>query len=318
MFGRPFVAALLTLGPATAFAQDPSPDELAADLIQSMKFDTRVELVSAGQEPRTEIKYRPKAGATATIEFTNRNDMSMGIRLPDGTSQTIPLGGAMPGTVMTMRNTVGKPTANGLVPVKVQYVDARAAEGTDPAVASMLDASLETFRGMTFDMFVDPATGRPVQVDVASDGGAMGDAMQSLMDEVTNRVIAFPTEPVGVGGQWRLHMGMAIAGMQMTAIQTYTVTGVSKKGVDADVTIEFGLQSGDMVLPNLPPGASVHVDHFTGTGTGKTHIDLLTLAATGDYTNQLSMGMTVSVPEQPLPVSMDMDITQAIEMRRVK
>jgi hypothetical protein len=315
MFGRPLVAALLTLGPATAFAQDPSSEEAAAQLIESMKFDTRVELVSAGAEPRTQLKYRPKPGATATLEFVNRNDLNMAIHLPDGTSQAIPLGTAMPGTVMTMRNTVGKATANGLVPVRVEYLDARAEVGADPALAATIDASLASFRGMTFDMFVDPELGRPVQVDVAGAEGAMTDAMQTLMDEVTNRVIGFPEEPVGVGGQWRIHMGMSIAGMQMAAVQTYTVTGISKKGVDADVGIEFSLASGDMALPNLPPGASVHVDRFTGTGTGTTRIDLLTLMATGSYENKLGIGMTVAGPDQPA-VSMDMDMTQLIEMRR--
>src|SRR5688572_28754139 len=98
---------------ATSFATPPT-----ADRFDEIAFDQELKVVSTGAEPRTVLAYKPKPGTVATYEVVSTTALDMSMKMPDGSTMNVPMGlGAIPSLVVSMRNTVGQPVANGLVPV---------------------------------------------------------------------------------------------------------------------------------------------------------------------------------------------------------
>lgn len=286
--------------------------EAATEALADMQIDTKVELLDAGAEPRLALRYRPKIGARADYEVKVAMDMGMSIVMPDGSAQELPLGGMIPPIITTARNTVGKPVSSGHIPVRVEYLDMRV-EDAGSGMAGAMAAGLEPLKGMKFDMLIDPASGRPVQVDLSGDGNPeLAAAMQSMMDQYVDRVVQFPDSPVGVGAKWKITMDMSVSGLQMFGTETLTVRDISKNAVELDMTMDLGLGDGGLDIPGLPPGAAVDVTEFVGTGSGTMRVDLQTLASEGVITIDMNMGMKMSMPGQG-DAAMKMTMREIVE-----
>jgi hypothetical protein len=300
------LALLLAVAPSAA---GPS----TAQILEDVTLTQQVALVNAGAAPRAVVRYQPRAGATATYEMRTRTGMDLSMTGPDGQPISIPLGGMVPTSVLSMKHTVGQPVDNGLIPVRVEQLGARV-EGAPPEMSAAMREGLAQTEGMSFQLLVDPAVGRPVQLDVV--GGtdpALGPALEGLADQLVQQMATFPAEPVGRGAKWTSETQMGMSGLDLRVTQTSTVTAVSAGAVDLDVAMTMRIAEGPVQMPGLPPGAEVEVVKFTGTGGGAMKVDLGTLVTTGAMAMDLDMTLRMAAPGQP-PMEMGMKMDQQTEM----
>lgn len=319
---RRLLPVALTALPFLLGAKRAKPDAIEpidpAAAIADLQIETSVELIDPGEQPRTVIAYRPKIGARADYEVTVGMDMGMSIVLPDGNAQSIPLGGMMPPISTVARNTVGEPLASGHIPVRVEFLDFRVDGEASPEVSAALLAGMSGMQGMKFDMLIDPATGRPVQVDLSGgESPELASALQSMMDQYVDRVVQFPSEPVGVGATWKIAMDMSMSGLDMSGTETVTVRDISKNKVEVDLVLDPKLGEGGMNLPGLPPGAVVDVTEFSGTGLGTMTINLQDLTSVGLMTIDMKLAMKMGIPGQG-DAAMTMTLKEVLDTHRVK
>lgn len=313
------VVAVAPLAAAKPAPPTPAtPADAASEILSQLEIDVALKLLEPGAEPRAVVRYKPTPGATSTYETVARTSMDMSMVGPDGNTMSLPMGDMMPTMVMKARNTVGQPTPNGLVPVRIEQLGMRLEGDTPPEMAEAMQGSRAALDGMIFDMLVD-ANGKPVQLDIVSGGGdpAMGDLVQQLADQMIDRMATFPSEPIGVGARWTSVVDMSMSGLVMSVTQTSVVRAVTPQAIDLDVTMKMDLGNGAMQFPGMPPGVAPEITKFVGTGGGATHIDLGTLVATGSMTMDLDMAMKITAPGQP-PMSMSMKMKQATEMRAAR
>lgn len=296
----------------------PSAAEVARTVAESLTFDQKTKVLDAGAEPRAVLRYRPEPGATATFEIVSRSAIDMSMTLPDGSTLAVPMGNAMPAIVMTTRNTVGQPAANGFVPVRIEQLGSRIDGPAAPEVADAIRQSLGATNGLVLEMLLN-AEGRPVQLDVVSGGDpAMTDLVQQIADQTIDRITAFPSEPIGRGARWTNDLGLSISGLDLIVTQTVTARAITADGVDLDVVMQLALGSGGLVIPGLPPGTPPpQITSFTGTGNGGVHVDLGTLVSTGTVTMDVDTALQMTTPGVGV-MGMVMKVHQVSETRPAK
>ena len=292
-----------------------TPTDVMGAMVDELTFDHQLTLLDAGAEPRTVVRYQPRPGAVAAYETVARTNVDMSMTMPDGQTMAMPMGGAMPSVVMGMRNTVGEPTANGVVAVRIEQLGARIDGAAAPEVAEGMSASLAALDGLVFDLMID-RDGRPVQLDIV--GGAdseMAGLVQQMADQMVDRMPTFPTEPIGVGARWKTNVDVSMAGMDMAVSQTMVARKITADSIDFDMVMELAVAEGAITLPGMPPGmAPPEITKFVGSGKGTMHMDLGTIVATGTSVMDMDMGMKMNVPGQP-PMAMTMKMHQGTEMR---
>lgn len=307
----------LILAASPSFAADPAAN-VTADLLAEVRFDQKITLISAGSGPKTVVRYVPEPGAAATYELKTRIGMDMSMTGPDGQPMSMPLGQMMPTTVLTMRHTVGQPVKNGMIPVKIEQTDVRVVDAA-PEMLEVMKQSLEQTRGMAFQVLVDPATGRPVQLDVApGTDPAIGQAIQGLADQMTQQMAMFPAEAIGRGAKWTTESDMNLSGMSMRAVQTSTVTAITPEALEMDVTTTMKIGQGPLQLPGMPPEAKVDITRFTGSGAGKMRVDLATLVTTGTVTMDVDMAMRIGGADAAMDMGMKMHQTTDMALVKAK
>jgi len=282
------------------------PSDATARVLEGLELSHELRLEKTGAEPRRVVRFRPTPGKAATYEMKTTQDVTMSLITPDGQAMPMPgMGNLMPTVVMRMSSKVGEPLAAGVTPVTIAYEDARV-EGAAPEVQAQIKQSMQPMLGTGFRCLVDDASGRIRQVDVSTDDEALYGALQGMADQFVSQLPQFPEEPVGVGAQWTVTMDMSVAGMDLIAQQTMTVTELGEHHIATDTV--FALSRGDapMQLPGLPPGAQVDFERFEGSGKGHYDTDLTTMASSGSMTMDLDLGMAMQVEGQSMKMSMDM------------
>ena len=307
------LALFATLQPAHA-APQPDSAELAADVVGSMELEQTITMKELGKKPRRKVELAPKAGATASMELVSTTGMNMSIRGPDGTEMPMPgLGDMLPTTVMTVKNVVSDPVADGLMPVTIEYVDVRV-EGVEGEIKNQMMAGLQPIKGLQFTMLVAP-DGRITQTDVSANDATYYEMIQSMADQYANQLPIFPAEPIGVGAEWDVNMDMSVGGMAIQAVQKITVTDVTADAISMDYELEMQIGQDGMAIPGLPPGAEVDISKFSGKGSGAMVTDLGTMMSLG--TMKMDMDIEMSVKAEGQNMSMSMDMSQTTEMRAV-
>ena len=292
-----------------AFAT-PSTQELTEAMLRDISVASEVKLVSAGKAPLRVVNFDPKPGASTTLKMSTRQTLQMGLTGPDGVALPMPdTTDLTPTTVMTMRQSVGEPLGNGMLPIQVHYLGFSATGGS-PDVRTQVEQSLAPMKDLRYSLLWDPKQGRIVQVDV-SGSSSLADAAQQMADQVAQNVVTFPREPIGVGATWTVDMDMNIAGLELQSTQAFTLKALTADAATVDVTLTMSMGDGPMNLPGLPPGAKVDFQRFDAKGSGVMTMNLRDLSSASSMTTTMDMAMSMS-GEGMDAMAMTMAMTQTI------
>lgn len=181
------------------------------------------------------VRLQPKAGATytATIKNTMMNLMEVQGKTMTMTQTMETRSSFTPKTVNDNEVMIeGQNDALKLTISQMGMVltyDSEHPEKTSPMIADQTDelsSSLKKPYTMSFDAL----------------GNRTSDEEDAEMSQLGGVIIQLPNEPLKVGSTWNASKNQEVSGTALNASMTYTVTKISKKGIEIDVkgTIEGG------------------------------------------------------------------------------
>lgn len=139
----------------------------------------------------------------------------------------------------------------------------------------------------------------------------MKSVMDSLKNQLQSMTVPYPEEAVGVGSRWSYSAHPVIAGIRENFKSTYTLVSRSGDTVVLSSAVEQSAPEQDPAIPNLPPGAKVHLDSQRSSGTGTTTVDLtapLPVVLRSTFSTDVRMTVTADGQTQPLSQHMDMKV----------
>ena len=125
---------------------------------------------------------------------------------------------------------------------------------------------------------------------------AMGNVIGEEENPLGGAIVKLPEEPISVGRTWTIDKTASVSDMDINTKMTYTVTSISKKGVE--LSIKGNVES--------------NTDGVSGTYTGTATINSLTgMVMTSSTKSNLSM--TISEQGLTIPVTMVGNTTVTVE-----
>ena len=234
------------------------------------------------------VRLQPKAGATytATIKNTMMNLMEVQGQTMTMTQTMETRSSFTPKTVNDNEVVIeGQNDALKLTISQMGMVltyDSEHPEKTSPMIADQTDelsSSLKKPYTMSFDAL----------------GNRTSDEEDAEMSQLGGVIIQLPNEPLKVGSIWNASKNQEVSGTALNASMTYTVTKISKKGIEIDVkgTIEGG-------------------EEASGTYEGTASIDPETGLITKSSIKQ-NLSTTISEQGLSIPVTINGTTTVTLE-----
>ena len=125
---------------------------------------------------------------------------------------------------------------------------------------------------------------------------AMGNVIGEEENPLGGAIVKLPEEPISVGSTWTIDTTASVSDMEINSKMTYTVTNISKKGVE--LSVKGNVESNS--------------DGVSGTYTGTATINALTgMMTTSSIKSNLSM--TISQQGLTIPVTMVGTTTVTVE-----
>ncbi len=226
-------------------------------------------LLDAGAEPRQELRFDYVDGDTFAFDVETTQSLSQvidGIEGPPAAPVITRLGQS--GTVSlvdgayVLESTTD--SAEGLV------------EG-DEATTAQVQLALDDLVGLVERRTVD-ATGVVLDFILENAEGVDPSVLGPAEGAGENGVaLAFPVEPVGLGGSWETVAILEINGLTVEQVSTYVVLGIDGTIVDLSVTTsQFVAPGSAMDIP----GAEATVNAWSAEGRGTITVDLTKVPAT--------------------------------------
>lgn len=244
-------------------------------------------LLEEGAEPRAALRYAIKEGATTKSTTTVRVRTTV-----DEVSNSF-LSGLRS---VELEVVYGPAEVTGdRIKYPLQIVESRAAAGPDASKAAKkkLEEQAALLRG----------AGAVVEID--DRGNLRGSQMNAVAAQIPVRVlwdllatlltvsqVMLPEEPVGLGARWQ-HRGMiAIYGLRLEQVVTYTLSErIDDKSV---LEIDFEQLGQDQMVDIPGSEAPVQVDSARMTATGRTVLDLKSLVSSGSVSGLVRDELVVS------------------------
>lgn len=309
------VLALAVLSSPVALAEEPAApanaEEAAAAMMADTKLEMSIKVQKAGAKPRRVVKFDPQPGATASYAMVTDQKITMKMDTPQGPMEIPPMGSVM---TMPMTTTVGEPTANGLIPLQVTY-GTPSVESANPMMQSQMAQSLGVLDGLGFTMLMDD--GKVVQTDVSAENQALYEGLQGMVDEFSRNLAAFPEKKIGEGAIYTVDMNMTMGGIQMMATQQVEVLELTDDFIRSKVSYTMDMGDSDFAPPGMPPGASMEITRFEGTGSGEMKTFLKTVSNEGGFDMNMLMDMAFEVPGQGAG-GMSMQLDQGMQYKPIE
>ncbi len=197
------------------------------DRTADLGAEPTIEVLDAGAEPRQELRYAFEAGDRVVIEQATTLDQE--------------LSGTRTGPVTTATTMSATVTAvdGGIATIEMTYEDVQVTAGpeVDPAVVDGTEQGAVALEGATATIRVDDRGGMDAfDLRMPPDAPAGIDSViDSLAATIRQQAVAFPEEPIGVGGSWLVRYEVDVLGVQTTIDQTFTVAARRDDAVDLGV-----------------------------------------------------------------------------------
>lgn len=297
--------------PATPPATAPAPAPPAQAAPQK---EPVVTLLEPGAEPRQAQRLKITKGAVCDMGMLMSMQMTMsmnGMAMPPQ---------SLPGMRTRAAFTVTDVRPNGDMAYDFEYRDFNAEEA--PGVApEMLDqvrdmlASLKGAHGT--GVFTNRSIGKEFALTMPPGVDPMvrqqGEQMSQAMRQMT---MPLPEEPVGVGARWRVETELLAGGIRMKMVREATLQKIEGDILTLALDITQSAEPQDVSNPQLPPGATLHVDSMKSTGNGTSVLDLTRLLpaqaefkVTTDADMTINMGAAGGGGEQKMSQHMEISTT---------
>ncbi|MEM1033760.1 MAG: hypothetical protein AAGN82_25720 [Myxococcota bacterium] len=264
----------------------------------------RLELISAGSEPRQTLRFAPKVGQVDALSMT----MKVGMAASVG-DKKVPSGN-FPPMMLKLTLKVAEVTPDGDIAydflvtgadAKTKGLPADQARLVQKGVSGLVGLggrARVTGTGITRDVVIKPPKGGSAQ---------LAPVMQS-MEQAMNEVLApLPEEAVGKGAKWKFVRTARQSGVLVTQTATYELLGVKPGKIKLGVELE---QTAPRQAIRAPNGARLELMALQAKGTGKRILRLVHLSPQRSAV-AISSRTQMAIPDQGV---MTIDTSISIDM----
>jgi hypothetical protein len=209
-----------------------------------------VTLVEAGAGPRRPMRFRPKAGATETIEMTIgiEAEQSMG-------GMTIP-SQKRPAMKYALQLSITDVDAAGDITYAFKYEKAEIVEDpeVDPFTAETTRNALKAIEGLHGTGIMTSRGYKTVKFERTPDMDPMLlqqiEGMETSMEQL---VSPFPAEPIGVGAVWKVEGSVEQQGMLIHQTVTMRLKGAEGNRLEVEAAIVQDADDQKLEQAGMPP-----------------------------------------------------------------
>ena len=271
-----------------------------------------VKLVSAGSGPKQPLRIEAPVGTSQTMTVATQVDMTMAMG-------GAPMTTAVPTIALTVKVDVVDKSPEGNLHCKLAFTDAKVVEDGrgNPMVIDKTKELVASMKGITGDVVVSP-TGMTLSSHLdlpATMAADVRQQMSQMQDSLSNVSAPFPTEAVGVGARWKILQDTQANGL--TIHQTTTARLVSRKGNKVEVALAVSQTAPKQAIsnPQLPPGSTMHVLAWKGSGIGSSKIDLGSSVLPSAATVDLRTGGTMRVEAGSMKQDMKIEMHAKVDVK---
>lgn len=295
--------------PASAPAQAQAPAKAEPD---GPVGDPMVKVIASGADPKSALRYTPKAGQKLTMNMVMA--MGMTVKLGDKESPPVSLPKMSSDLVMTVTNVA----PDGMIAYDFAITSAKAipGKGVKPEVLKQVDEQFGKMTGLKGHATVDSrGVTRDLSMDVPSGiDDSVRDLLDSMRQSMRQMANPFPAEPVGVGAKWDTEQRIRIKGMLISQVTHSTLKKLKGQKLSLDIELEQSADSQPVQLPAAAAGATAKLITLKSHGTGTLDGDLGRIAPTKSHLDLDShTQMQISQGSDTMPLATDM--TMKIELK---
>ncbi len=234
---------------------------------------TQVQLLTAGAEPRQELRFKPQVNSKQTMRIA----MNMDAATTFG-GQVLPKF-KIPASVMKMEVLVTQVDANGDIHYKFSYTDADvvADPSVSPEMVNAMQSAIKKVVGVSGTSIIDNRGQTKSGSFVLPEGS--DPITKQLFNQVSNSLDQFsspvPQEAVGVGAKWRVSDSLNVGGINLNQSVIYELVSLKDNVATLNVSLEQQANAQDVNIPGVAPkGASFSLKSLTSKGQGQMIIPL--------------------------------------------
>lgn len=229
----------------------------------------QVKLLSAGVEPRQELRFKPPVNVRQTAIMTMNMDMAMSMA-----GQPMPTV-KLPATVITMNAVVTQVDPNGDIHFKCSYSNADVVGNSTvpPKVLEAMRSQFKKIAGMSGSFIVDNR-GQNKGGNFVFLQEIDAQLKQQISDSLNQISSPLPEEAIGIGARWQTTSLANFRGMKATQTATYELVNLQDGVVTLNVSVQQQAQPQTLKQPGLPSGATLTLRSLNSQGKGQVIVPL--------------------------------------------
>lgn len=228
-------------GSQQAVAKDSAQGTAAEDGYPEMK----VQLLAAGEEPRTLLRLQPKVGEKVQVRSI-MNTVSSTFVGAQKIAET-----HSPAIVHRIDAQIRGVSTSG---IEVDWTSAYSAENAPKVTPKELEKAQAKYAAQGDTHGIVTFNDRGQRIKAQYDRGT-----EDQKRWAANLVVPFPSEPVGVGARWQTELQSPIEGIDCTVTSTYEVKSIQDGKVTLEVVALTRGKPGPLQSAEVPAGVDVEL-----------------------------------------------------------
>lgn len=252
--------------PEPAPTEEPTPEPAPTD--SEPGPGAVATLIEPGAEPRVPMRLNLQAACSELVVMEQNQELIQSVGGIDIPSQGI----VGQSTEMQMQ---AERVPEGFR-VTSEVIGAGSSDASPDDLRRLLDAELVKLVGLrTIETVTDRGASVPGTFSIEG-----GEALGPLLDTITSigdaARVAFPEEPIGIGGEWVVEAVADVQGMSLITVTNYTVISIEGSIFTLGTTQTQRVPEGSSM--QVQPGLSVDILEWEHAATGSMVLDLESVA----------------------------------------
>ena len=300
---------------AESEGSEPGAEAFGSDRDAPAAQGPAVELLTAGDAPRRELRYELSPGASERV--TIDLDMEMAVALGDVPSPPVQL----PRMQMVLDLRVDEAVGDDGARYSFELSEARTldSDGVDPTVLRAIERGLADTIGTRGTAVVDArGFNRQSRVDIPE--GAPPETrqmMETTAQQMEQLAAPLPAEPVGEGARWEVVQHLEQNGVALVQTSVMTLESLDDDSGTISTSIRQTADPQTVEMPGAMAGASAELVELRSRGDGEFRFDLsrlMPLRATMRSESETRFEIDVGEGEsQPMTTQMELALTVEAE-----
>ncbi len=286
-----FLAGSIKTTPATALFVTQNPAATTPTAVPA-----QLELLTAGTEPRQELRLKPQANTKQLMTITMNMDIA-----------TTFSGRAMPkiktpANVMKMEILVTQVDANGDIHSKFTYTEGDVIADTSvaPEILESVRSSIKKMVGLSGTLITDNRGQIKTSSITLPEGidPMTKPFLEQLSTSLEQMSSPMPQEAIGIGAKWRVSSKLKIGSINMNQSAVYELVSLKDNVATLNFTVEQQANAQELTLPGIPTGsATISLKTLTSQGQGQMTLPLYSVMPTRSTMSMRSQN-EMSIKEQ--------------------